>query len=182
MKKTLVLMAAVILLFGAVANASGTNTSGTLALTGEVDGSIALQIRTSESSPITLASGANSAAATATIAAVSYYGTADNSSVSGFVKTHDTESIILTGHFDVLVDQANTGSESYTLTAALQTQDDLLWTLDGTTLSTSQSAPLSSVAPSGSQATQTLVINVPTSVAASSTAISNTINLTATAQ
>ena len=182
MKKTLGLTAAVVLSFGAVANATGTSTGGTLALTGEVDGSIALQIRTSESSPITLASGANTAAATATIAAVSYYGTADNSSVSGFVKTHDASNIILSGNFDVRVDQANTGSSAYTLTAALESADGLAWTLDGTTLSTSASTSLSSTAAYGSNATQALVIKVPTDVAASSTAISNTINLTATAQ
>lgn len=181
MKKALVLTAVTLLSFGAVASATGTSTGGTLALTGEVDGSIALQVKTSEANPITL-SGANTSAATATIPAVSYYGTADNSSVGGFVKTHDSSDIILTGNFDVRVDQANTGSSAYTLTAALQSADGLTWTLDGTTLSTSQSTALSSTAAYGSAATQALVIKVPTSVAASSTAISNTINLTATAQ
>lgn len=181
MKKTLILTAAAILSFGAAANATGTTTNGTLALTGEVDGSIALQIRTSESNAITL-SGANTSAATATIPAVSYYGTADNSAVGGFTKTHDSSNIILTGNFDVRVDQANTGSTSYTLTAALENADGLTWDLDGTTLSTSQSSALSSTAAYGSQATQALVIKVPTTVAAGATAISNTINLTATAQ
>lgn len=181
MKKSLVLTAVALLSLGTVASASGTSTGGTLQLTGDVEGSIALQIRTSDVNPITLSSGANTKDAGATIAAVSYYGTADNTSVSGFTKTSDSTNIILTGNFDVQVDQANTGTTSYTLTAALQGSDTLTWTLDGTTLSTSDSAPLSVTAAYGARATQTLVIKVPTDHASGTSAISNTIVLTAVA-
>lgn len=181
MKKTFVLTAAIALTFGAVAYATTPTTGGTLALTGEVDGSIALVIKTSESNPITLVSGADTSAATATIAAVSYYGTADNASVSGFVKTHDSSNIILSGNFDVQVDEANLSSSGYTLTAALTGTDGNSWSLDGTTLSTSGSTPLSSTAAYSSVATQALVIKVPITASAGASAISNTINLTATA-
>ena len=180
MKKTLVTAAIALFLVG-IANATGPDTNGTLQLSGQVDSSIALQITNSVSNPITLASGNTSAAATATISAVSYYGTADNASVGGFVKTHDASNIILTGNFGVLVNEANTSSTAYDLTAALQSEDALAWSLDGTTLSTTASSPLSSTAGYGSAATQVLIIKVPISVAASPTAISNTITLTATA-
>ena len=181
MKKTLVLTAAVVLSFGAIANASNPGTGGTLALTGEVDGSIALQIKTSDSGPITLASGANTAAATASIAAVSYYGTADNSSVSGFVKSHDSSNIILTGNFDVQVDKANITSTDYTLTAKMSSATDgLSWSLGGQTLGGSD-ATVSSTDSYATPVTHALVIKVPTSSGASTTLINNTIDLTATA-
>ena len=179
MKKTFILTAAIALAFGAVANAANPSTGGTLALTGEVDGSISLKIQ--NEGGITLASGLNTNAATATVPAVSYYGTADGSVGSGWTKGHDTSNITMSGDFQVQVDQANTGSTGYTLSAALQSSDSLTWTLNGTTVQNGSSAQLTATGTYGSPVNQTLEIKVPTSVGSSSTAISNTINFTATA-
>jgi hypothetical protein len=183
MKKNLVVTAALALFFGVGAYASGVSNGGSLALTGEVDGSIALQVLALESGGITLTGGGGTSAATAATGAVSYYGTADNASTAnGFVKTSDSTHIILTGGFAVQVDKANLTSSNYALTASVTSSDGNAWKLDTVTLTSSAStALLGGTSSYATPVTQTLVITVPTSAAAGASAISGTINLTATA-
>jgi hypothetical protein len=171
MKKSLILTAAIALSFGAVANATGPSNTGSLQLTGEVDGSIAMAITANVDTGIVLVGGSGTSAATATIAPVSYYGTADNAVVSGFTKTSDSTHIILTGGFAIQVDKANLTSSNYNA-----------WKLDTVTLGSSAStALLGGTSSYATPVAQTLVLTVPTSAAAGSSAISGTINLTATA-
>ncbi|HEV3329888.1 MAG TPA: hypothetical protein VG096_02835 [Bryobacteraceae bacterium] len=182
MKKSLILTAAIALSFGAVANATGPSNTGSLQLTGEVDGSIAMAITANVDTGIVLVGGSGTSAATATIAPVSYYGTADNAVVSGFTKTSDSTHIILTGGFAIQVDKANLTSSNYALTASVTTSDGNAWKLDTVTLGSSAStALLGGTSSYATPVAQTLVLTVPTSAAAGSSAISGTINLTATA-
>ena len=183
MKKSLVLTAAIALSFGAVANATGPSNNGSLQLTGQVDGSIGLQVLALESGGITLATGGGTSTATASTGAVSYYGTADNATTANnFTKTSDSTHIILTGGFAVQVDKANLTSSNYALTASVTASDGNAWKLDTVTLSSSDSAALLGGTSSyATPVTQTLVISVPTSAAAGASAISGTVNLTATA-
>jgi len=182
MKKNLVFTAAIALFFGGAAYATNPSNNGTLALTGEVDGSIALQVLALESGGITLTGGGGTSAATAAIAPVSYYGTANNAIVSGFTKTSDSTHIILTGGFAVQVDKANITSSNYALTASVTSSDGNAWNLDTVNLTSSAStALLSGTSSYATPVTQTLIVTVPTSAAASTTAISGTVNLTATA-
>jgi len=183
MKKNLVFTAAIALLFSGAAYATNPSNNGSLTLTGEVDGSIALKVTAIESGGITLTSGGGTSAATTTTGAVSYYGTADNASTTnGFVKTSDSTHIILTGTFGVQVDVANLTSNNYALTASVTTSDGNAWKLDTVTLSSSASAALlGGNSEYGSPVTQTLAISVPITAAAGSSAISGTVNLTATA-
>jgi hypothetical protein len=183
MKKNLVFTAALALFFGGAAYATNPSNGGTLALTGQVDGSIALQVTAIDTTGITLNSGANTSAAITTTGIVSYYGTANNAATSNnFVKTSDATHILLTGLFGVQVDKANLTSSNYALTASVTTSDGNAWKLDTVVLSSSPStALLSGTSSYATPVTQTLVISVPTSAAGSSSTISGTVNLTATA-
>ena len=179
MKKVFTTLA-VVTLFTAAAGAQTSN-NGSLALSGEVEGSIVLSFHQHTSGGITLNSGDGTAAAGSALSTVSMYGTSDGI-VSGtnFVKSSQSDGFTLTGPFDVQVDKANVTSSSYSLTAQLSTSDSSQWTLAGNTLSAS--SPVT-VVTSGVYAVRTpltLAVKFPSSMNAG--AVSNTINFIVTAQ
>jgi hypothetical protein len=180
MKQTLTITAAIVMLLTGVAGAQTAN-NGSLALTGQVDGSIVLSFHQNTSGGITLTAGDGSAAAGASLSTVSMYGTS-NGIVAGtnFTKTNQSDGFTLSGPFDVQVDKANITSGSYTLTAQLQNSDSSQWTLGGTLLSSSSPATVVSEGTYAVRTPLTLSVKFPSSMNAGS--VSNTINFVATAQ
>lgn len=180
MKKTLTLMAAIVMLFTAVAGADTLN-NGSLALTGQVDGSIVLSFHQHTSGGITLNSGDGTAVAGASLSTVSMYGTTDGI-VAGtnFVKSSQSDGFTLTGPFDVQVDKANITSGGYTLTAQLASSDNSQWTLGGTPLTSGSPATVVTEGTYAVRTPLTLAVKFPSSMNAGS--VSNTINFVATAQ
>ena len=180
MKRLLLPMTMIVTLFTAVAGAQTTN-NGSLALTGEVQGSITMSFHQHTDGGFTLNSGDGTGTAAASLSTVSMYGTADGI-VAGtnFVKSSQANGFTLTGPVDIQVDKANVTSDGFNLTAQLQTADSSEWTLAGTSLSSSSPA---SVVTGGTYAVRTpltLAVKFPSSMNAA--AVTNTINFVVTAQ
>ena len=180
MKNKLVLTAAMVLVFGAVARASGPSpANGTLALTGEVDASVVLAFHQDTSGGITLNAGDGTAIATSSLSTLSMYGTA-NGIVAGtnFTKSNQADGFTLTGVFDYQVDKANVSSSTFTVTATLQTADTLQWTLNSASVVNGSPTQLTNNGTYGTRYPTTLAVKIPKTEAAGSK--SNTIVFTVT--
>ncbi|MGJ5815260.1 hypothetical protein [Paludibaculum fermentans] len=180
MKKTLAMAATIVMMLTATAGAQTTN-NGSLALTGQVDGSIVLSFHQNTSGGFTLSSGDGTAAAGASLSTVSMYGTGEGPVAgSNFVKSNQSDGFTLSGPMDVQVDKANITSSGYTLTAQLASSDSSEWTLGGASLNSTNPVMVVS---NGTYATRTplsLSVKFPSSM--NSGSVSNTINFVATAQ
>ena len=154
-------------------SAKATSATGTVAVTATTVASVSLTFVT-DGAGITLGSSGTSAA-TVAFGSVQAYG---GSVPAGVTKSvNGTTNWSLSTPIDVVVQVANQTSSNYTLTAALQTADANTWALGATSLSTG-AATVTSNGSYGSTA-YTLKLTIPFSAAAG--AISNTINVTATA-
>ena len=131
--KHLLLAVAIILFVGLIANAQ-TTSNGSLALTGEVDGSIALFFFSDPSGYTFSADGL--ANEPVSIGDLSAYGTANGHLPNNFTKAMDSDGFHLTTPFLLQVMEANLSSTSYTLTAHLGDNDPTVWEIDGNILST----------------------------------------------
>jgi hypothetical protein len=155
--------------------AFATTASGTVAVTATVGSSVSLTFVT-DPNGIALG-GAGTSAATVAFGSVQAYG--------GVVPTNVTKTVNgttnwkLSTPFDVVVQVANQGSATYTLTAQLNTADAVnTWQIGATTITSASAASLTALGAYGT--TQyTLNLTVPFSEAAG--AISNTLNFVATA-
>jgi hypothetical protein len=166
------LAACIVLLLQA---ASATSSSGTVAVTATVTGSMSMTFST-DASGITLG-GSGTSAATIAFGSVQAYG--------GSVPTGVTETVnaptdwALSTPFDVDVELANLTSANYTLTAQLQSADATnTWLLNSTTITNGSAATLTATGSYGT-AVYTLHLTIPFSEAAGP--ISNTLNFVATA-
>ena len=166
-------MALVVLAF-TVPSMDATSATGTVAVTATTSGSINL-IFVTDGAGITLGSSGTSAA-TIAFGTVQAYG---GSVPAGVTKTvNPPTDWSLSTPFDIEVDLANQTSTNYTLTGALQSSDVTnTWQLDAATLSTTP-ATLTSTGVYGSTP-YTFKLTIPFS--ATPGAVSNTINITATA-
>ena len=180
MKKNSVLIAAMVLSCAAVASASGLAANGSLALTGEVDGSLVLAFHQNvQGTGFTINTGDGTATAGASLATVSKYGTADGViDESNFTKTTQSDGFTLTGKFDYQVDKANITSSNYTLAASLQNSDTLQWTLDGASLTHGSQTQMTGTGLYATRYHTTLAVKIPNSETAGSK--SNTIVFTVT--
>jgi hypothetical protein len=131
--KHLLLAVAIILLAGLIANAQ-TTSNGSLALTGEVDGSIALFFFSDPSGYTFSADGL--ANESISIGDLSAYGTPNVLLANNFTKGMDADGFHLSTPFRLQVMEANLSSASYTLSAHLGDNDPTVWEIDGNILST----------------------------------------------
>lgn len=167
------LIAAVISVVPAGASVTAT---GTLAVTATVAASINM-VFDSDASGVTL-TGSGSNAATLAFGTVQAYGgtvaTGASRSVNG------TTDYTYSSPFDVKVTKANSSSANYTLDASLNSSDSTnTWAVDSVTLTTS-AQHVTTTGTYGSDQSHTLSLTIPFSEA-DATAISNTVNFTATA-
>ena len=169
MKKA-VLVAAATILFATIATAD--TSSGTLTVTGTVESSINLTIESAGGTT----SGTGTAAATSALGSISKYGSAP----TGFTLARGASNWTLSSTVGVKVDKANLTSTDYTLTAQLGAApaSGINWKLNGSTLSDSAAATLTSTGTYGSTGSYSWDIVVADSAAAA--AIDNSINFTAT--
>jgi hypothetical protein len=182
MKKSSVLRAAMVLAFGAAANAAGPSNGGTLAVSGEVDASIAMIFHQHTlGGGISLDTGDGSGTATSSLTAVSMYGTADGQIQTGgnWTKSTQSDGFTLTGVVDVQVFKANSASSNYTLDATLQTADNLTWKINGASLVNGSQTQLTTLgAYGGTRFATTIAIKVPNTEGSGSK--SNTVLFTVT--
>jgi predicted secreted protein len=171
MKKAFALAGVVAGLF-AIPAAHAATSSGTLTVTGTVESSINLTIESAGGTT----SGTGTAAATSALGNISKYGSAP----TGFTLARGASDWTLSSTVGVKVDKANLTSTDYTLTAQLGAAPatGLVWKLNGSTLSDSAAATLTSTGTYGSTGSYSWDIVVADSAAAA--AMDNSISFTAT--
>jgi hypothetical protein len=170
MKKLLVVAAAIA---GLGSNAAFADTaSGTLTVTGTVESSINLTIESAGGTT----SGTGTAAATSALGSISKY----SSAPTGFTLARGASDWTLSSTVGVKVDKANLTSTDYTLTAQLGAApaSGIAWKINGSTLSDSAAATLTSTGTYASTGSYSWDIVVADSAAAA--AIDNSIAFTAT--
>jgi len=168
--KRLTLAAAALMMTATMASAD--TSSGTLTVIATVDSSINLTIESAGGTT----SGLGTAAATSNLGTISKYGSAP----TGFTLARGASNWTLSSTVGVKVDKANLTSTDYTLTAQLGSApaSGITWKLNGSTLSDSAAATLTSTGTYASTGSYSWDIVVADS--ASAAAIDNAINFTAT--
>jgi len=168
--KRLTLAAAALMMTATMASAD--TSSGTLTVVATVDSSINLTIESAGGTT----SGLGTAAATSNLGTISKYGSAP----TGFTLARGASNWTLSSTVGVKVDKANLTSTDYTLTAQLGSApaSGITWKLNGSTLSDSAAATLTSTGTYASTGSYSWDIVVADS--ASAAAIDNAINFTAT--
>jgi S-formylglutathione hydrolase FrmB len=175
-KPIIVTIVAILALSGAAMAQAGNTASGTLTVTATVNSSINL-VFNSDAAGVTLSSGAGTNAATLAFGNVAAFGA---------IGANITRSVVAGTSFtvstpvDVLVTKANSSSANYTLKAQLGTADATnTWAVAGNTITSTSASPITATGTYGSNTPETIAITIPFTEA-SGTAISNTINFTAT--
>ena len=161
---------AIALGIGSVAQAA--TSSGTLTVTGTVESSISLTIESAGGTT----SGTGTNAATTALGNVAKYTDAP----TGFTLARGASNWTMSSVVGVKVDKANLTSTDYTLTAQLGSApaSGVTWKLNGSTLSDSAAATLTSTGTYGATGSYSWDIVIADS--ASAAAIDNAINFTAT--
>lgn len=183
MKKSLVILAVVLMVTGAAMAAD--NTTGVLNVTGTIKSSIYVTVDSLSSAGYASLTNSGTNNATLDFGNVSMFGGTVPSGVTfalqGADPTNPT-SFSLQTNFGVKVALFNTGdySTGYLLNATLSnTSDGLTWTLDSKNLATPQAVTGGAKTDFGNDISHTLNVTVPASKTAGS--ISNTITMVATA-
>ena len=168
--KKIIVAAAITLLTASVASAA--TSSGTLTVTGTVESSINLTIESAGGTT----SGTGTAAATSALGNISKYSAAP----TGFTLARGASDWTISSTVGVKVDKANLTSTDYTLEAQLGSApaSGIVWKLNGSTLSDSAAATLTSTGTYASTGSYSWDVVVADSAAAA--AIDNAINFTAT--
>lgn len=171
MKHRLALAAALAAMFAASQAAADTS-SGTLTVTGTIESSINLTVESAGGTT----SGTGTGAATSALGNISKYGPAP----TGFTLARGASDWTISSTVGVKVDKANLTSTDYTLTAQLGSApaSGVTWKLNGSTLSDSAAATLTSTGTYGSTGSYSWDVVVADSAAAA--AIDNAIGFTAT--
>ena len=157
MKSTLISAAAILLFLAVGANAQVVNAGGSLALSGQVEGSIGFFFW-QDPAGYQLAEGGSTT--TISIGDVSAYGTPNGLMPNKFTKAMDSDGFHVTTPFQIQVTKANLSSPSFTLTANLGDNDDTVWEVDGVVLSTTP-AQLATSQPYSSKVQHTLYAKFP---------------------
>ena len=175
-KSTIVTILAVLALSGAAMAQAGNTASGTLTVTATVNSSINL-VFNSDAAGVPLSSGAGTNAATLAFGNVAAFG-AIGANITRTVVAGT--SFTVSTPVDVLVTKANSSSANYTLKAQLGAADATnTWAVAGNTITSAAASTITSTGTYGSNASESIAITIPFTEA-SGTAISNTINFTAT--
>jgi hypothetical protein len=150
--------------------------TGTLTVTATVNGSIQL-VFNSDAAGVALASGAGTNTATLAFGNVSAFGAI----AGGIVRSTTATTFTVSSAVDVLVSKTNSASANYTLKAQLGAADAVnTWQVGGSTVTNAAAATVTATGAYASNSNFPVAITVPFTTA-SGTAISNTINYTATA-
>jgi len=153
-----------------------TTANGTLTVTATVTGSIQL-VFNSDASGVALASGAGTNTATLAFGNVSAFGAV----AAGVVRTTTATTFTVSSAVDVLVAKTNSASANYTLKAQLGAADAVnTWSVGGVAVTNAAQSTLTATGTYAANSNFPVAITVPFTTA-SGTAISNTINYTATA-
>jgi hypothetical protein len=175
MKKlpVLTIAAAAVLLMPSFASAQ--TATGTLTVTATVNGSINLVFVSDNAGVALTGSGTN--AATLAFGNVSAFGAV----AAGVVRTTAANSFTVSSAVDVNVTKANSASANYTLNAQLGTADAVnTWQVGGVTVTSAAAAPITTTGTYATNSNFAVAITIPFATT-SGTAISNTINYTASA-
>jgi hypothetical protein len=169
--KKFVIAAAATMAFATLASAQETS-SGTLTVTATVESSINLTIESAGGT----SSGTGTAAATSALGSISKY----SSAPTGFTLARGASDWTLSSTVGVKVEKANLTSTDYTLTAQLGSApaSGIVWKLNGSTLSDSAAATLTSTGTYGS--TGSYSWDIVTADSAAPGALDNAISFTAT--
>lgn len=158
------------------ASATGETASGTLGVTATVQSSISL-VFDSDASGVTLGGSGTNAA---TLGFGNVYATGLGCATN-VTCTPGASTFTVSTPFDVKVSKFNLTSSNYTLTAQLNAADaSNTWKVGGNTVTSGSAATLTSTGAYASDVPYTLALTI-SNTAASGTAISNTVNFTATA-
>ena len=171
MKRTATILAIATMTFIGV-SASAETASGTMTVTGTVESSMLLTIESAAGTTGAL----GTSAATSSLGSISKYGTAP----TGFTLTRGASDWTLSSSAGVMVKKSNLTSTDYTLTAQLGTAPatGIVWKLNGSSLSSTTAATLTSTGTYASTGTYSWDIVVADSAAAA--AIDNVVNFAAT--
>ena len=175
MKKLVLLtIAAAVLMIPTFAAAQ--TATGTLTVTATVNSSISL-VFNNDVAGVALSAGAGTNTATLAFGNVSAFGAV----AGGITRTTTATTFTVSTPVDVLVTKANSASANYTLKAQLGAADAVnTWQVGGTTVTNAAQATITATGAYGSNVAEAIALTVPFTTA-SATAISNTINFTATA-
>jgi hypothetical protein len=175
MKKVLILAVAAAIVMFVPSFASAQTATGTLTVTATVQGSIGL-VFVSDGAGVPL-TGSGTNAATLAFGNVSAYGAV----AAGVVRTVNANSFTVSSAVDVNVTKTNSASANYTLKAQLGAADAVnSWTVNSVAVTNAAQATIVTNGAYAANNNYAVAITIPFATA-SGTAISNTINYTATA-
>ena len=175
MKRFTVLTAAVLFL-GIASVASAQTATGTLTVTATVNSSINL-VFNNDAAGVALSSGAGTNTATLNFGNVSAFGAV----AAGITRTTTATTFTVSTPVDVLVTKANSASANYTLKAQLGAADAVnTWQVGGTTVTNAAQSTITATGTYAANVPEAIALTIPFTTA-NATAISNTINFTATA-
>src|SRR5439155_26944791 len=165
--KKIILAIAILATLSFAGGAFAATSSGTLTITGTVESSISLTVESAGGTT----SGTGTAAATSLLGSISKYGSAP----TGFTLARGASDWTLSSNVGVKVAKANLTSTDYTLTAQLGSAPatGIVWKLNGSTLSDSAAATLTSTGTYAS--TSNYAWDIVVADSASAAAIDNTI-------
>lgn len=173
MKKVILLIFAAAMI---ATSAAAQTATGTLTVTATVNSSINL-VFNNDAAGVPLSAGAGTNTATLAFGNVSAFGAV----AAGITRTTTATTFTVSSPVDVLVTKANSASANYTLKAQLGAADAVnTWQVGGTTVTNAAQATVTATGAYGSNVADAIALTVPFTTA-NATAISNTINFTATA-
>ena len=174
MKKLVLITIVAMLMVPAMLSAQ--TATGTLTVNATVNSSINL-VFNSDGSGVALAAGNGTNTATLNFGNVSAFGAI----AAGITRSTTATTFTVSTPVDVLVTKANSASANYTLKAQLGAADAVnTWQVGGTAVTNAAQATITATGAYGSNVAETIALTVPLTTA-NATAISNTINFTATA-
>jgi len=176
MKKLTVLTVLAIAVMMISSAAAAQTATGTLTVTATVNSSINL-VFNSDAAGVALSSGAGTNTARLAFGNVSAFGAV----AAGITRTTTATTFTVSTPVDVLVTKANSASANYTLKAQLGAADAVnTWQVGGTTVTNAAQATITATGTYGSNVAEAIALTIPFTTA-NATAISNTINFTASA-
>ena len=174
MKKLVLITIVAMLMVPAMLSAQ--TATGTLTVNATVNSSINL-VFNSDGAGVALSAGAGTNTATLNFGNVSAFGAV----AAGITRSTTATIFTVSTPVDVLVTKANSASANYTLKAQLGAADAVnTWQVGGTAVTNAAQATITATGAYGSNVAEAIALTVPFTTA-NATAISNTINFTATA-
>ncbi|HWX53252.1 MAG TPA: hypothetical protein VN176_01540 [Verrucomicrobiae bacterium] len=169
----LIVVAAMMLM---ASSAFAQTATGTLTVTATVNSSINL-VFNNDAAGVPLSSGAGTNTATLAFGNVSAFGAI----AAGITRSTTATTFTVSTPVDVLVSKANSASANYTLKAQLGAADAVnTWQVGGTTVTNAAQATITATGAYAANVAEAIALTIPYATA-NATAISNTINFTATA-